>query len=397
VPIVFVHGVNNRKEDSDYASGVDTKRAYFQSLLASGIGLTAKLVAVEFPYWGGYGVTFRWNQASLPSESDAVVALGKNKVAAAEELWLGEARYQAGMSEVNFGEMSRNGRFLAAIDLIWDTASVVGSADTQSIIDHYEASLRYAQANPVPGWAMQAPPLTNAQFADRLLQESKPYLPHGAVSNGVVALGIGDWFRSLKESVSRLADAPADAASSVLTSLGRKSMHDKASRFLGDIFVYLTKRDDTRPDSLLADLLEKLRAAHASRRPGDDQLVVVGHSLGGLLAYDVLTSYAPEIHVDHFVTVGSQVALFEEMTLCKASRQGVPAHPPTDRLARPANIGRWINVYDTNDVFSFRAEGVFSEVTDYKFDTGYGMLQAHSGYFERPSFYKRLAARIVGA
>jgi hypothetical protein len=333
----------------------------------------------------------------LPSESDAVVALGKNKVAAAEELWLGEARYQAGMSEVNFGEMSRNGRFLAAIDLIWDTASVVGSADTQSIIDHYEASLRYAQANPVPGWAMQAPPLTNAQFADRLLQESKPYLPHGAVSNGVVALGIGDWFRSLKESVSRLADAPADAASSVLTSLGRKSMHDKASRFLGDIFVYLTKRDDTRPDSLLADLLEKLRAAHASRRPGDDQLVVVGHSLGGLLAYDVLTSYAPEIHVDHFVTVGSQVALFEEMTLCKASRQGVPAHPPTDRLARPANIGRWINVYDTNDVFSFRAEGVFSEVTDYKFDTGYGMLQAHSGYFERPSFYKRLAARIVGA
>jgi len=123
---------------------------------------------------------------------------------------------------------------------------------------------------------------------------------------------------------------------------------------------------------------------------------VVGHSLGGLLAYDTLTHYAPDITVDHFITVGSQVALFEEMTLCRASQVGVPANPPGDRLDRPKNIRQWINVYDTNDVFSFRAEAVFKGVEDYRFDTGYGLLQAHGGYFARPSFYRRLASRLAG-
>ena len=37
---------------------------------------------------------------------------------------------------------------------------------------------------------------------------------------------------------------------------------------------------------------------------------------------------------------------------------------------------------------------VFNGVDDYRFDTGYGLLDAHGGYFARPSFYKRLAVRL---
>lgn len=110
--------------------------------------------------------------------------------------------------------------------------------------------------------------------------------------------------------------------------------------------------------------------------------------------YDLLTHFAPDLNIDVFVSVGSQVAVFEEMTLYRASKEGLPAHPPKDRLDRPARAARWLNVYDTNDIFSFRAEGVFTGVDDYRFDTGYGLLEAHGGYFARPSFYKRLASRL---
>ncbi|HEQ0106145.1 TPA: hypothetical protein VDW71_006151, partial [Pseudomonas aeruginosa] len=288
--------------------------------------------------------------------------------------------------------------FAAAVDLFWDTASVAAPNDrVEDIAKCYEASLRYAEVDPAPAWALVTPSLDNEAFTQKLLEAITPYLQQNAAAPAAVALGIGDWFASVREAIRRLGNAPGDAASAALAKLGRKSVHESASRFLGDIFVYLTTRDQTGPTSILADVLAKLQEAHAARTPEDDKLVVVGHSLGGLLAYDALTHYVPDIRVDYFITVGSQVALFEEMTLCKISKLGVPTNPPSDRLPKPSNVGRWINVYDTNDVFSFRTEGVFLDAEDYKFDTGYGLLGAHGGYFLSPSFYKRLAKRVMEA
>jgi len=182
---------------------------------------------------------------------------------------------------------------------------------------------------------------------------------------------------------------------SLAVGLARKSVHAKASRFLGDVFVYLDRRGTLeQPGKILKDVLAQLRAAQEAKRPGDDKLIVIGHSLGGVIMYDVLTCFAPDVTVDAFVTVGSQVALFEEMALYRTSAQEPPVNPDKDRLERPAHAARWLNVYDTNDVFSFRATAVFNGVDDYRFDTGYGLLDAHGGYFARPSFYKRLAVRL---
>ncbi|MGY4816636.1 esterase/lipase family protein [Pseudomonas chlororaphis subsp. piscium] len=396
MPIVFIHGVNNRVEDKDYAPGVNSKREYFRSTFAPRVGVSVQPQHVMFPYWGGQGVDFRWKQASLPHSSDDVVALGTND--AALELWLGEVRFQKGSEAVSLGEVSRREGFVSAVDLFWDTASIAAPNDrAQEVAKYYEASLRYAEDDPAPAWALATPSLDNDAFTQKLLEAIAPYLQQDAAAPAAVALGIGDWFTSVREAIRRLGNAPGDAASAVLAKLGRKSIHESASRFLGDIFIYLTTRDKTGPSSILADVLAKLQEAHAARTPGDDKLVVVGHSLGGLLAYDALTHYLPDIKVDYFITVGSQVALFEEMTLCRASQLGVPKNPPSDRLPKPSNVGRWINVYDTNDAFSFRTEGVFLDAEDYKFDTGYGLLGAHGGYFLSPSFYKRLAKRVMEA
>lgn len=94
------------------------------------------------------------------------------------------------------------------------------------------------------------------------------------------------------------------------------------------------------------------------------------------------------------ITVGSQVGLFEEMKLYVASRPEVPPDPPSGRVPRPASVTRWLNVFDTNDVLSYRLEPVVSGVHDFHYDTGYSLLSAHGSYFMRPSFYKRLAARL---
>jgi len=402
MPIVFVHGVNNRIEDSDYAEGVACKTEFLKSLLVSRLGLDVEKTSVFFPYWGGEGVKFRWNQASVPSGSDDVEALalgGPGDAVANSEIWIGEARFQYGPQGVNLGRLSKTKGFGTAIDLVWDTASAIlqpGQGYLQ-VVDGYAASIAYAEKNPVPTWAFQEPPLSNPAFVERLMREIEPFRATHAGGEAAETLGLSNWFQSLREAVDRLACAPGDVLSTAVVGLARKSAHAKASRFLGDVFVYLDKRGTVEsPGKILDDVLAKLRAAQAAKQDGDDRLIVIGHSLGGVIMYDVLTYFAPDVKVDLFVTVGSQVALFAEMDLYRAKLEKPPANPDKDRLERPAGAARWLNVYDTNDVFSFRAEKVFNGVDDYRFDTGYGLLEAHGGYFARPSFYKRLAVRLNG-
>lgn len=399
MPIVFVHGVNNRTEDADYTEGVARKTEFLKSLLAPHIGLDAP-VLISFPYWGEQGVKFRWNQASVPLGSEQVEELKLLPEVASQdnpEVWLAEARFQYGEQGVNLGHVSKTKGFTTAIDLVWDTAAAVLCPEQgySELLESYMASITYASDHPVPAWAFQQPPLSNQEFVDKLLTEIEPYRPNALDGKSLESLNIVSWFQSLKEAVSRLASLPGDAMTSVTLNLARKSAHAKAARFLGDVFVYLDSRGTLeQPGKILEDVLAKLREAQAAKRPGDDKLIVIGHSLGGVIIYDVLTFFAPDIKVDTFVTVGSQVALFEEMALFRASTQEPPADPVKDRLQCPERVARWLNVYDTNDVFSFKAEAVFNGVEDYRFDTGYGLLDAHGGYFARPSFYKRLAVHL---
>lgn len=390
MPIVFVHGVNNRKTDSGYDLGVKEKEKFLRSVFAPRAGINSGSVSITFPYWGGHGVSFRWNHASVPSASDNEVALAIGSDQTELDLWLGEIRFQAKMDEVIFGEIARLSGFSAAVELIWDTAAATNPDDIEKIITYDEASQKYIESKPSLTWALSKPSLSNQEFINKLIQEIKLYLPS---ENGEVTLGLGGWIANLREAASRLANAPGDVVSSLITASAREATHKNVSRFLGDIFVYLSRRDQTGGDTILADLIDKLQTAHA-KRSDDDKLIVIGHSLGGLLVYDVLTHYLPEIKVDHFITVGSQVAVFEEMTLCRISKNGIPVNPPKDKIKKPSNIDQWINVYDTNDVFSFKFGGVIEGVEDFKFDTGYGLLQSHTGYFSRLSFYKRLAERI---
>lgn len=294
--------------------------------------------------------------------------------------------------QVSLAQVSRDKSFAHAVELVWDTAAAAAPADRDAeIAAGLRASMGYARANPAPQWALQSPGLDNGQFLQRLLQEIQAHSEPAELQS----LDLGGWWTDVREGLSRLGSLPGDAATALVLAGAREGAHRAASQFLGDVFVYLRDRGSgTEPGPIVRKILQELERADAARRPGDDKLVVIGHSLGGVIFYDIVTHFAPALRPDAFVSVGSQIGLFEEMTLYHASRKGVPPNPPADRLPAPAALKTWLNVYDTNDVFSFRGASIFDGVTDYRYDTGYGLFSAHGGYFARPSFYRRLGIRL---
>ncbi|WP_247036024.1 hypothetical protein [Neorhizobium sp. SHOUNA12A] len=395
MPIVFVHGVNNRKEDAGFNDDLARKKEFLKTLVAPPLGLDPTKVAVSFPYWGGDGVKFLWNQVSLPGGSFESLGLGNqtNEI----DFWLSDVQKTFGANSVILGKISRDKSFAEAVDLIWDTSAAATAnspENIQKIATAYQASQRYIAKHPAPAWALKAEPLSNKEFVDALLKGINE-LP--ADEKKPETFGLSDWLTSTKEALDRLGSAPADLATSGVLALGRKSTHQKASRFLGDVFVYLKNRGTVgAPGPIVSTVLRAFREADIARNPDDDKLVIVGHSLGGVITYDILSYFAPDLKVDYLATIGSQVGLFEEMSLySRALPAGMPNDALKDRIAANPNIGKWLNVFDTNDVFSFSAEGIYQNVKDFRYDTGYGGLGAHGGYFARPSFYKRLQTRLL--
>jgi hypothetical protein len=93
------------------------------------------------------------------------------------------------------------------------------------------------------------------------------------------------------------------------------------------------------------------------------------------------------------VTVGSQVAVIEEMKLFASSDPAIP-NETVKKVSRPRNVKRWMNVFDSTDILGFAAGRVFEGVVDYHFATGH--VWAHGGYFVEPMFHERLGSRLGG-
>jgi hypothetical protein len=188
----------------------------------------------------------------------------------------------------------------------------------------------------------------------------------------------------------------------------RRPFNDLVTLFLGDVFVYLTRRGGpaaggTVPGPIPQALLDGLTKARQLQvqTGGDEPLVVLTHSMGGQIVYDAVTHFLPNLpehvgtRIDFWCATASQVGLFEEMKLFLASN---PAHgkPPKPKVPFPdrRQLGAWWNVWDHNDFISFTAEEIFEGVDDESYATGYSLIEAHSGYLKRPSFFRRFAEKL---
>ncbi len=108
--------------------------------------------------------------------------------------------------------------------------------------------------------------------------------------------------------------------------------------FLDDVHDYFFVPE--RRELMRKSVLERLRA-------GGGPFVVIAHSQGSMIAYDVLSSLAPDdCDVSLFVTIGSPLGLTEVQDQVKRLTGQT-------RLAVPPCVRRWLNVADPLDPVAF--------------------------------------------
>jgi hypothetical protein len=308
-----------------------------------------------------------------------------------------------------------------AVDALWAAATHTITASGRANLDALAATaaraIAFVKADPQPSWL--AGIADDSQFVDTFLRQLEAFSAPTTASGQT--FGASDVWNHLKEATGRLTqsavgivssatkvisnaarDLGHSAAGAVINPLvraARPGTNKKAILFLGDIFAYLANRGTPgQTEGKIVKVVAGDFEQAAASRTADDPLIIVAHSMGGIISYDVLTHFRPNLTCDIFVTVGSQVGVFGELGLLAAVPVDRTKPPARDRPKAnvPDNIKRWINVFDPADVLGFKADSVFDRVEDYAFSSNVSTLTAHGMYFERPHFYERLRARIRG-
>lgn len=391
VPLVFVHGIANRP-GPDQQAGRRLRERLFRQLVLATVGRDGgRPQAVVQPFWGDRAGRLGWQGRSFPLASLPPLGGGEDDTelvaAAAGSL------PEPSAPERLLADLARKD-FADAVDLLF-TLSLDDGASLP-VDDLAELAGRLVALGgadgPPPEWVTATTDDLHllalmetevARLAPAPTRPAEQPRPMGAGADGWAALRRG--VRRLRRAAGNVLHAPWSRGL-------RRLSAGAVPLLLGDVTAYLSQRGTARqPGPIVAAVLSGLEAGTADRAAGRP-LVAVGHSMGGNILYDILSHFRPELEVDLFVTVGSQVGLFEELKLFGASRPDIPG-PGGERVARPAGVGRWVNVVDRNDPLAFRVEPIFEGAEDYLYPSG--ALWAHTAYLKQPHFYYRLGRRLA--
>ena len=385
MPIVYVHGVSVRMEHDYYAPSEKTRESLMRSILLPGFAPANS--KIFNPYWGNLAASLAWDGKSLPTGTDEHLGPADVLVQKVAE----EAMIEVGSVDPErlLPTLARKKGLGRAIDVLWPAAAVGQKpADADAFGQAGAVAAKLAEENDHPEWLDEV--ADNAAFTERLLQEIKKKSAPAA-ARADEALGLQDWWNSTVEGAKKLATSAAAAVTNPAVRAVRPALNEKITYFVGDVFCYLRSREKNKENCPIVKVVGTAIRGAAALRKADDPLVVIGHSMGGNICYDLLTSYLKDVECDLFLTVGSQVGLFEELKLFNSSDTGIK-HPK--QVKRPANVKRWINVFDLADVFSYSGTAMFDGIEEYDFSSGETVVTAHGAYLLQPRFYQRLKARL---
>lgn len=392
MPLVFVHGVNVRNDPS-YVHRVAARDTRFRRFVMSRLVDDPASVTIQNPYWGDLAGALAWDGNSLPAAP--VPAFGAEEDELAETLLSELAIALPEDPEAALLEIARQSLPDAVDTLLAIASEAADPADQMALTALAAKTIDYALYNPSPTWLDDVQ--NDLQFFAQLRAAVNvwPSVDVAADDADLEAFGVAEVWDRVREGLSRVRSVVQTVGSGLVLATARKPLHATLVRFLGDLFTYLKERGAyDAPGPIIKRITDDLEAAQLARNDADPHLIVVGHSMGGNILYDIFSHFRPDLRCDVFVTVGSQVGLFEELKLFQASDPDIPSNPTVDRVQKPANIGNWLNVFDGHDVLSFVGEPIFSGITDFKYTTGKGLLSAHSTYFVRPSFHAKLGKRL---
>lgn len=388
MPIVFIHGVNTRQGPA-YQAGAKFKTDSLKTCF-SNLKIGAKSFGsdplVSLPYWGDLATSFTWDMASLPGESFEVLGGEVEPAAADLARQLREALGPDVATEPILTLALKD--MDAAVELVAATILERATLEPDARAAAALAIQAVAARNPQP-----TIPATIRRDEDFLLWlDSQAQLTVFERLGTWPRFGVGRFFqRAGQLFAGSVLDGLGDFASTQFLRRSRRPLNATLGRFFGDVFVYLDRRGGSAsPGPIPLRLLNDIEVARQAAP--NEPLVVVGHSLGGVISFDLLQSFRPDLEVDVFVSVGSQVAHFEELKLYRGSD---PAIGPQGRAPVPANVARWINVYDEVDIFAYAAERVFDRVDrDLPYDTKTYVIKAHGAYLDQSRFYRWLRAHL---
>ncbi|UCE07731.1 MAG: hypothetical protein JSW07_06785, partial [bacterium] len=120
-------------------------------------------------------------------------------------------------------------------------------------------------------------------------------------------------------------------------------------RFFSDLDAYYSQTyiNIHGSECLVKDLIRQQLARIIKKNKRKD-ILLIGHSMGSIIAYDVLTQSVPDIKIDTFVTIGSPLGLPIIMSKIASEQRQVLIIKA--KLATPENVHRnWFNFSDLKD------------------------------------------------
>ncbi|MFF4833081.1 alpha/beta fold hydrolase [Streptomyces sp. NPDC001315] len=223
--------------------------------------------------------------------------------------------------------------------------------------------------------AVAARSLTARLIADTLAADA-PLVPAGDTRDTVteqLAEALGAPPRGTERGLRSLLLRAAGSAASRAVVRRRRALTEAAHPAAGDILRYLSRGTAVRAD---------LRTLVAGLEP---PVVLVGHSLGGIIALDTLVS-APLPQVRLLVTAGSQGPFLYESGSLPSLEHPAPL---------PPHVPDWLNLYDPRDLLGYLGAGLFpGRVTDVAVDSRQPFPAAHSAYWTNPAVYRHIVDRL---
>ena len=142
--------------------------------------------------------------------------------------------------------------------------------------------------------------------------------------------------------------------------------------FSGDVMRYQRDGDPIR---------DFVRAQIAACPP---PVIILAHSLGGVIGFDLLNLHDLSGQVSGLITVGSQAPLLYELDVLEGRRFGEPL---------PPSFPRWLNCYDQRDMLSFVGAKLFPDrITDREVDNRQPFPQAHNAYWANHRVWDAIAS-----
>jgi len=424
MPLVFVHGVNVRKGPV-YEKETAFRDKNFIEIFYRELGRTVGQNAIFNPYWGDHGAKLSPDNPFLPKGNY-------------EMLWAPDGHEQtlpcaildSGLieedSENPFLELALKSSLSDVVDLLLNMASEEGktsdpagesSADVKDSASDFAKMaykiIEFSESTDTAAWLRGVK--TDHELFEKLesllLKETKSEHASRTRATMIRIRKAATGFNSrLSDARGRLRKRIKDARLVVRENMAythqkiksktvgtaakiffdpiRALFHQQFSLLIGDSFLYFSDRTDNDPGAIGNTILEGMRQAAAARSPADPELIVVGHSMGGIILCDLVTHYGRDIDIDILITVGSQYPLFADLEMfpgIKGEHRPIPI---------PANVKCWINIFDPHDFLGYPASHLFQGVDDYHLPSGTMGGRAHMDYFNRRSFYGQLARRI---